>query len=142
MSASSGNATSLRAGLLARAMSPRIAALVAGEVPDGGLSWLRARRMRAGRYPAVRLGRVSGLGTAVGRRRASATEARVGRGGQLVDRALEALGDLLEVGQRVEVGEQAEAEPAVVGHDRDAQRLVLRPAGRRGRGARIRRPSR
>ena len=38
---------------------------------------------------------------------------------------LERLAQLLEIGHRVVVAEQAEVHPAVVGHDRDGQRLVL-----------------
>ena len=47
-----------------------------------------------------------------------------GEAHELGQRPLEALGEGVEVGQRVVVGEQAEVHPAVVGHDRDGERAV------------------
>ena len=49
-----------------------------------------------------------------------------GGDGQLVERFVELRGEQLEVRQRVEVGVEAERERAVVAHDRDPQREVLR----------------
>ena len=44
---------------------------------------------------------------------------------ELGDRTLQRDGEVVEVGQRVVIGHQAEVDAAVVGHDRDAQRSVL-----------------
>ena len=52
---------------------------------------------------------------------------------QLGQRRLDPVGDGVEVGHRVVVAEQAEVHLAVVGHDRDGQRVVLAAGTRRGR---------
>ncbi len=49
---------------------------------------------------------------------------RIGGAGEPAHRALELLRDRVEVGQRVVVAEQAEAEVAVVAHHRDPERLA------------------
>ena len=57
--------------------------------------------------------------------------AALGRLEQLLDLGLDALGDQGHVLHRVVVAEQAEVDLAVVGHDRDRQRVVLRQEGDR-----------
>ena len=52
-----------------------------------------------------------------------------GRHHELVDRVLDRVGDAVDVGQRVVVGEQAEVHPAFVGDDRDREGVVAREEG-------------
>ena len=91
-----------------------------------------ARASRAGARPARRLG-------ASARSRAALARERQ----QLGQRRLDALGDRVDVGQRVVVAEQAEVHPAVVGHDRDRPArgpwAGRRPGRRRASRARARR---
>ena len=122
-----GERDELCAGLLGAGDAVADRGFVAGEIADGGVELAQGE---AQRLESTRSGgrAVLGVGTAVGRWRGPVRPTRssaAGSRGEVVDRAFEVLGDLLEVGQRVEVGEQAEAQPAVVGHDRDAERLVL-----------------
>src|SRR5216683_5421040 len=104
--------------------------------PTVAFIWQRARRtsacggVLAGRAVIcrVQLGRrllpvAVSVRATCGRPWRSALRAAVDARGtsQRRDRQLEVLGDLLELGERVVIAEQAEAEMAVVAHDGDSQ---------------------
>ena len=75
---------------------------------------------------AVRLAALCGARVGVGRLRLGLLAGRLRSLGQLGDRALDPLGDQLEVVHRVVVRQQAEVDAAVVAHDRHEQGLVRR----------------
>ena len=128
-----GKQHQLGAGRQRRVAARANALGVAGDVADGGVH-LAEREAHSQLARALRARRRSArLAAALRLRGAAAFLARRLAGGRTPggarergDRPFQIGGDRLELGQRVEVAEQAEAEMAVVAHHGDAQRLAAR----------------